>query len=125
MSMFLKALAYVAPTAAVRRAHALAALDASRAYDGAMIGRRGSSFKGSMQDSANGEIGPSLHKLRERSSDLVRNTWIGSRVIDVLAAHVIGTGIHVAWRDQSVQDAWDEWCRVAISRANATSPACN
>ncbi|WP_022722952.1 phage portal protein [Rhodopseudomonas sp. B29] len=112
MSAFLKALAYVAPTAALRRAHALAALDASRGYDAAVMGRRGSSFKGTMQDSANGEIGPALHKMRERSSDLVRNTWIGSRIVDVLSAHVIGTGIHVAWRDKRLQDLWDEWCFV-------------
>lgn len=109
MSMFLKALAYVAPTAAVRRAHALAALDAGRAYDGAMIGRRGKSFKGALQDSANGEIGPALHKLRQRSSDLVRNTWIGSRCVDVLSAHVIGTGITVAWKDERIQRLWNEW----------------
>jgi lambda family phage portal protein len=113
MSMFLRALAYVAPTAAIRRSHALAALDASRAYDGAMVGRRGKSFRGSLQDSANGEIGPALHKLRERSSDLVRNTWIGSRIVDVLSAHVIGTGITVAWKDPKVQELWNEWCLVA------------
>lgn len=110
MSMFLKALAYVAPTAAIKRAHALAALDMQRGYDGAMRGRRGSSFKGSLQDSANGEIGPALHKLRERSSDLVRNTWIGSRCIDVLSGHLIGTGITVAWEDKRLQELWDEWC---------------
>lgn len=113
MSIFLKALAYVAPSAAIRRVHALAALDASRAYDGAMMGRRGKSFKGTFNDSANGEIGPALHKLRERSSDLVRNTWIGSRCIDVLSAHAIGTGIGVAWQDQRLQDLWNEWCMVA------------
>jgi lambda family phage portal protein len=110
MSTFLKALAYVAPMAAMRRAHAFAALDAARSYDGATIGRRGKSFKGSLQDSANGEIGPALHKLRGRSSDLVRNTWIGARCIDVLSAHVIGTGITVAWQDEAVQRVWDEWC---------------
>lgn len=113
MSLFLKALAYVAPTAAIRRAHAFAALDASRAYDGAMTGRRGKSFRGSLQDSANGEIGPALHKLRERSSDLVRNTWIGSRCVDVLASHVIGTGITVAWKDERLQKLWNEWVLVS------------
>lgn len=110
MSALLRALAWVAPAAAVRRAHAFAALGASRAYDGAMIGRRGSSFKGALGSSANTEIGPALAKLRERSSDLVRNTWIGARVVDVLGAHAIGTGINVAWKDKRVQDLWDEWC---------------
>lgn len=109
MSAFLKALAYVAPRAAMARAHALAALD-QRYYDGAQIGRRSASFKGANSDSANMAIGPALAKLRARSSDLVRNTFIGSRIIDVLAAHVIGTGIGVMWRDARVQDLWDEWC---------------
>jgi lambda family phage portal protein len=110
MSAFLRALAWVAPTAAVRRAHALAALGAQRSYDGATRGRRGASFKGVRSDSANGALGPALSALRERSSDLVRNTWIGARTLDVLSAHTIGTGIHVAWQDTRVQDLWDEWC---------------
>jgi lambda family phage portal protein len=109
MSALLNALAWIAPNAAIRRAHALAALDAQRNYDGAKVGRRGTSFKGVHNDSANGALGMDLAKLRERSSDLVRNTWIGSRMVDVLSAHVIGTGIGVAWEDTRLQDLFDEW----------------
>lgn len=112
MSKFLKALAWVAPRAAVARAHAFAALDTARAYDGALVGRRGASFKSAASDSANGAIGPALAKLRERSSDLVRNTWIGARCLDVLTAHAIGTGITVVWESNRVQDLWDEWIKV-------------
>lgn len=112
MSRFLRALAWIAPTAAVRRAHAFDALDQSRSYDGAMLGRRGSSFKG-RGDSANSAIGPALSRLRDRSRDLVRNTWIGARCMDVLAAHAIGTGINVAWDDGKAQTLWDEWAQNA------------
>jgi lambda family phage portal protein len=113
MSIVMKALAWVSPSAAANRMRVFAAIDAKRSYDGATMGRRGAGFKGARADSANGAIGPALAKLRERSSDLVRNTWIGSRTIDVLSAHTIGTGITVAWRDKRAQDLWDEWCLVA------------
>lgn len=112
MSAFLKALAWVAPRAAVARAHAFAALNAQRSYDGAMSGRRGASFKAG-NVSANGALGPALHRLRERSSDLVRNTPHGARVLDVLCAHAIGTGITVTWKNRRAQELWDDWCRTA------------
>lgn len=112
MSAILKALAWVAPTAAVRRAHALAALDTQRAFDGAMWGRRGSSFR-DRGGSANTALGPSLGKLRDRSRDLVRNTWLGARCIDILTAHVIGTGITVVWKNDRAQKLWDEWCKTS------------
>lgn len=109
MSAFLKALAYIAPAAAIRRAHAFAALDGQRSYDAAKRGRRNPGLVGK-SGSANGAIGPALAAIREASSDLVRNTWIGSRAIDVLSANTIGTGISVAWKDQRAQDLWNEWC---------------
>jgi lambda family phage portal protein len=110
MSNLLRALAWVAPGAAIRRAHALAALDATRSYDGALQGRRGAGFKG-RGESANGAIGPSLSRLRDRSRDLVRNTWIGARCADILTAHAIGTGITVAFDDDKAQNYWEEWAR--------------
>lgn len=113
MSAFLRALAWIAPRAALTRAHTLAALNAQRGYDAATVGRRGASFRGVLADSANGALGPALHKLRERSSDMVRNTWIGARAIDVLGGHVIGTGITVVWKHKRVQELWDEWCKSA------------
>ncbi|WP_197430658.1 hypothetical protein, partial [Methylobacterium sp. CCH5-D2] len=51
----LKALAWLAPRAAVRRAQALNLLDGARAYDGARVGRRGDGFTASAA-SANVEI---------------------------------------------------------------------
>lgn len=113
MSRFLRALAYLSPQAAVSRA---AALDALRAYEGAARGRRQAGF-GSSSTSANAELARGLRPLRDRSRDLVRNTSIGSRVLDIVSGHVIGTGIQVTWNtgsdaaDRVLKEAWDEWCK--------------
>ncbi len=92
MSRILQALAWVAPKAALERAHAVALLSAKREYDGARRDRRAGGWhaKGS---SANVELGPAIKLLRHRSRELVRNTSIGARLIDVLVAHIIGTGV--------------------------------
>lgn len=118
MSLALKALAWVAPRAALDRARALAtlgSLDGLRAYDGAKAGRRGASFTAGAT-SANVEIGSALARLRDRSRDLVRNTAAGSRIIDVHTGHVIGTGITAVPAtgrdrdDRLLGELWEEWC---------------
>lgn len=114
MSTVLKALAWVAPKAALARANALAFLDRSAAYDGAGRGRRASSF-GATSGSANTAIGPNLGLLRDRARGLARNTWAGQRILDVLVAHVIGTGIQAVPNtgsdslDRKVALLWEEW----------------
>jgi lambda family phage portal protein len=118
MSRFLKALAWVAPQAAVSRARALALLEHVRAYDGAMGGRRAQSFtaKGS---SANAELAGALPKLRDRVRDLVRNTPFAARTLDIVGGHAIGTGIRVEWNtgadrtDRLTGEAFEEWCRTS------------
>jgi lambda family phage portal protein len=112
MSTILKALAWVAPKAALARAHAIDVI--GRAYDGARPGRRGASF-GNKGGSANTAIGPSLSRLRDRSRELARNTWIGQRILDVLVSHVVGTGIMAVpdngsdRLDRQVSNLWEEW----------------
>lgn len=111
----LKALAWVAPRAAVRRAQALNLLDGARAYDGARVGRRGDGFTASAA-SANVEIAAGLARLRSRSRDLVRNTSEGARAIEVRTANTIGTGILAVPDngsdriDNQVKDLFAEWC---------------
>ena len=92
MSRMLKALAWVAPRAAMARARALVALDANRAYDGARRDRRTGGWD-ARSGSPNTAIAHALDALRDRSHDLVRNTSIGTRTLDVKVAHVVGTGI--------------------------------
>lgn len=113
----LRALAWIAPGAALRRAQALGHFE-TRAYDGARVGRRGDSFTASAT-SANVEIGSALTRLRNRSRDLVRNTSEGFRAIDVRTASTIGTGITVVPDngsdrvDNLVKDLWAEWTATA------------
>lgn len=108
------AIAAVSPQLGVRRAQARLALDAMRGYDAAQNGRRTSSFRRGAP-SANAEIGRSLVALRERSRELVRNTYIGQRTLDVLTTHVIGTDLTIRFdtgsdrADRSVQALWNEW----------------
>ena len=118
MSLALKALAWVAPRAAMSRARALATLDGmdgTRGYDGARGGRRGASFTAGAT-SANVEIGSALARLRDRSRDLVRNTSAGARIVDVHVAHTIGTGINAVPDngsdriDNAVKQMWEDWC---------------
>ena len=118
MSRALRALAWLAPQAAAARAQALAAVDASRGYDGASVGRRGDSFV-ARPTSANVEIGPALGRLRDRSRDMARNTADGRRVVDVRTAHAIGTGILAVPDngsdriDNRVKQEWADWCAVS------------
>jgi len=118
MSLALKALAWVAPGAAMSRARALATLDnldGSRAYDGARAGRRGASFTAGAT-SANVEIGSALARLRDRSRDLVRNTSAGARIVDIHVGHLIGTGINAVPDngsdriDKPLKEMYEEWC---------------
>ncbi|WP_238258037.1 phage portal protein, partial [Methylobacterium gnaphalii] len=114
----LSALAWVAPRAAMARAHALGALYASRSYDGAKLGRRGESFS-DRNSSANIEIGAALSRLRNRSRDLARNTSGGRRVLDVKVGHAIGSGITVVPDngsdavDRRAGEAFDEWAETS------------
>jgi lambda family phage portal protein len=116
MTPFLRALAWVAPQAALNRARAQMVLRQAEAYDGAIKGRRGSSFRSYGQTSANSALSGALPALRERSREIVRTTWIGARALDILTAQTVGTGITVRFDtgsrrlDAQVQALWDDWC---------------
>ncbi len=76
------------------RAHALAMLDVQRNYEGARRDRRTGGWN-ARRGSANNALEGQIADLRDRSRDLVRNSWIGARTIDVLTSSIIGTGITV------------------------------
>lgn len=86
---------WVSPTAGLARMRArtvLTHLDtATRAYDGARVGRRGNGR--SLSTSANAEIGPAGTRLRNRARDLVRNNGHAARVVDIVTSNLVGTGI--------------------------------
>lgn len=111
-----RVIGFFAPRAALDRTRARAALgliEATRGYDGARLGRRGNGRAPST--SANAEIGPAQLRLRNRVRDLVRNNAHAARIVDVLAAQVVGTGIVPVSRtgdrslDRRVNDLWAAW----------------
>lgn len=124
MNLLDRAIAAVSPQAGLRRAQARRALDriegiASRSYAGAARGERLRGFAAARGASANAEIGPALATLRDRARSLVRNTAHGARIVDVWAAHVVGTGINPVWDtgsdrlDRQVGTLWDDWARAS------------
>ena len=111
MSLYLRALATVAPNYALRIAAAQIAL---RGYDGAQHGRRTSSFRRDL-GSANAEISQALPVLRARSRELVRNTFLGERVLSILSTHIVSPDLTIritgrsATATRNAQALWDEW----------------
>lgn len=105
----------VSPEAGLRRWQARQMLAATRGYDAAQNGRRTASFRRG-EPSANGNIGRSLPLLRERSRELVRNTFIGARALDVHATHIVSPDLSVRFsgKGPAVREAqrlWDEWAK--------------
>lgn len=116
MSRWLQALAVVAPRAAMRRAHALTTI--RQFYDGATEGHRGSTLR-ARKGSANAALAPRLTELTARAHGFVRNTPEAARTIEVLASHIVGTGVHLSWqassgaRTKRVKNLWKRWCKVS------------
>jgi lambda family phage portal protein len=98
---------------------AIAMLDAAaaRSYEGATAPRRG--WSGVRRSSANAALRPDLVTLRDRARDMVRNTPM-ARVPDVLASHIVGTGIMPVSRtgnralDKRVNKLFEEWQQDAL-----------
>lgn len=115
MSRWLKALAVVAPHAALRRAHALQAL---RYYDGAKRAPRANSLA-TRPGSPNAALTSELARLTARAHDLVRNTPEAARTIEILSSLIVGTGVKVIFKtgkpalDRRLQSLWSRWCKIA------------
>lgn len=96
---------------AVRRARAL---DVLSRYAGATSGRRGSTFTGG-SGSANTEIGRGLVELRNRSREMVRDTWLATRIMNVTVGSTIGWGVSLLSDtgndrlDARVNSAFNQW----------------
>jgi lambda family phage portal protein len=93
MTILDRAIGYLAPHVALRRARQRAAIALlSRSYEGARLGRRtdGWIVAGT---GANAEIGSALVRLRDRSRDLVRNNPYAAKAAQAVVSNLIGTGI--------------------------------
>ncbi len=105
----------VSPEAGLRRWQARQLLDATRGYDAAQNGRRTTSFRRGEQ-SANATLSRALPVLRDRSRELVRNTFIGARALDIHATHIVSPDLSVRFTGtgpavRQAQKLWDEWTK--------------
>ena len=118
-----RAIAYLAPTRAVRRASARAQLSLfqefnarreSFGYGGASRSKR-LGFWRSPSTSANVEVGGALSVLRNRTRDLVRNNSYAARAVRVVNTNTVGTGILATARTEKdtqakvLADLWANW----------------
>lgn len=116
MNILDKVVSVFAPEAGLRRAAARSMLDQyrEREYAAAQTGRRNKAWR-ARSTSANTEVGGALRALRDRARAFVRDRWAGQRVLDVLAAHVVGTGIQIVAdtgsdrADKAFKIAFEEW----------------
>lgn len=111
MNMLDRIVSWVSPAAGLSRVRHRAAMEMmARNYDGARIGRRGNGR--APGSSANTEIGPAGARLRNRARDLVRNNPHAARIVDILSANLVGTGIVPVSKtgnratDRKVNDLW-------------------
>ncbi|TCR69700.1 phage portal protein [Bosea sp. BK604] len=116
MNLLDSAIGWISPETALRRWQARQLLDAARGYDAAQNGRRTASFRRG-EGSANATISRALPVLRERSRELVRNTFIGARALDIHATHVVSADLTVRFTGKGpavrqAQALWDEWVKV-------------
>lgn len=107
MNLIDKAIGYVSPERAVRRAQARLALEMVRAYDAGKATRRTSGWSATGA-SANAEVVPSMARVRNRARELVRNNPHASKAIRTLAAQKVGIGI-TARPDAGAAVAWQEF----------------
>ena len=118
MNIVDKAIGFFSPKAAFERERFRMAqsilVDQQRKYNAASNGRRTDGWVAS-GTSQNAEAELSLHKLRERSRDLVRNFPYAARAIDAIESNTIGTGIRPrpnvekGRAKQRIVSAWKDW----------------
>ncbi|HWW46554.1 MAG TPA: phage portal protein [Xanthobacteraceae bacterium] len=116
MNILDRVVGYFSPVAGLRRASARSGLDAIRAYDGAMRGRRTENWRAN-NASANVTTKRALPTLRARSRDCIRNTWWGASTKRVVVSHAVGAGIMPKPDtgdksiDKEVKAAWRRWAK--------------
>src|SRR5690554_6891786 len=116
----------ISPAWALKRAENRAKLDAYRraaniqaSYDGASRGRDTQGWTSVSGGSAIAESMPALHTLRNRARDLVRNSWVGARAVDVMKNNFIGTGIQPSVDgDTEFERELKKWARSTACDAN-------
>lgn len=114
MNIIDRTISFFAPEVGVRREYARKVLDGMRSYDGAVMGRRTENWRAT-NASANAAIKGSLPRLRARSRDVMRNTWWGPRIREVVDGYAVGYGIVPRFKtgnkalDRRAAKLWREW----------------
>lgn len=88
-----KALAIVAPRAALKRLQSRMALTALGGYNGASFSRPGLAGWHPRAADAESDINDDLPTLRGRSRDLARNAPLAGGAINTMVTNVVGTGL--------------------------------
>ena len=118
MNVLDRAIRWVAPASALRRARIRAAIAMlARSYEGARVGRRTEGWVVA-GTSANAEIGTAIGRLRDRSRDLVRNNPYAAKASHAVVSNLVGTGILPRARsgDAAVNETADKlWARFAAT----------
>ncbi|RWX72582.1 phage portal protein [Mesorhizobium sp. M2A.F.Ca.ET.039.01.1.1] len=114
-----RAIGYVAPAAAARRARNRAVLDIlTRDYAGASKGRLQGGWRSS-PTSADTEVAVAGAFLRDRMRDLVRNNPHAANAVSALVTYIVGEGIMPRAntgdpkKDKKVNDLFDKWAKKA------------
>lgn len=122
------AIGFISPQAAFKREQyrmAQEVLEQQRKYNAASGGRRTDGWQTS-GTSQNAEVETSLHKLRNRSRDLVRNFPYAARAIEAIETNTIGTGIRPRpiveseRQKQRIIAAWKDWAETTECDFNGT-----
>lgn len=118
MNLLDKAISYFSPQAALDRARARRVVDiiknsGERRYEAASTGRRTNGWYAT-DGSANSETARGLHRLRNRSRDLVRNNPWASKAITVIENNTIGAGIRPSLNypdsyEKKLKEIWSAW----------------
>lgn len=107
---------FFSPRAGFNRMQARRAIAMARAYEGAANSHRTDGWS-TVGSSANSEIGPALHRVRDRVRDLVRNEPYSGKAVSVIESYVVGTGIVASIESASSNDKqksnirslWNAW----------------
>ena len=102
-------------------------------FKGALTGRLTNDWNTSIM-SADQELWTDLRKLRARSRELVKNTWVGEKFLSMVTNNVVGhEGINLQVKvrmlrgdgfndalGDSIEDSWDDFYRVADAAKKLT-----
>ncbi len=114
VSFFDKAVSFVSPAYAVKRAKSKLQLEMLNSYEGASKSKRSLKEWSTLGNDADSDVLPDLETLRERSRDLIRNNPLATGAIKTKVTNVVGTGLKLQSRvDRTflklTDEQADEW----------------